>query len=230
MTKEITKKKLAALLSVFTVIYIILQIIICIGNDTDLSRHFWIEHKNVQELINTGLPEKSEFTSIIKFISDQHFWILRAGVILTIFLACYYKNKNKEYYILFSNIAISAVLLLIISSGLITWILKISTGKPRPYTDFFQYVHFSLSTRYHSFPSGHTTETFSYIVPFIYFVRKPYFIIISLLYGVSTVFTRVILSHHYITDVLFAIYITFIAGYIICFIVNKKRLERHTIP
>lgn len=226
MLNELTKTKLKRILIIITVIYITLQIIVCIGNDTVLSRYFWLEHKNVQELMDAGLTEKSDLTPIVNFISDQHFWLLRTGVIVTIVLAFYYKNRNREYYVLFSNISISVLLLLIISSGIITWFLKISIGKPRPYTALFDYVHFSLSNIYHSFPSGHTTETFSYIVPFMYFIRKSYVIIILLLYGFLATSTRVILSQHYITDVLFAIYITFIAGFIICHLIEQKRMKK----
>lgn len=228
MPAKLIKKELPLLLSVFTAIYIILQIVIYFGNDTALSRYFWLENKNVPELMDAGIPQKSDFTPIARFISDQHFWLLRTGLIVTIILAFFYKNRNMEYSKLFFNITISVLLLLLINSGILTWILKICIGKPRPYTAVFEYVHFSLSTRYHSFPSGHTTETFSYIIPYIYFIRKPVLMIMLFLYGIFVTFTRVILSYHYITDVLFAIYITSVAGWLICSFIAQKRPIKHT--
>jgi len=218
-----SKKNLIKIIIIFSIIYIFLQLIIYFLNDTNISRFFWIEHKNIKELIDTGLPEQSKFKPFIKFISDKHFWLLRTGVIITLILAIYYKNKNKKIYYFCMNIFISVILVLIISSGLITWILKIGIGKPRPSANLDFYLPFSLSTRFHSFPSGHTTETFSYIIPFIYFIKKYYVYIFLLAYGILTAFTRIILAYHYFSDVLFGIYITSVIGFIICYIVENSK-------
>ncbi len=224
--KNITSKKaLIRFLIIVSFFYLILQSIVSYNDDKTLSRFFWLEHKNVKELIETNIPEKSKLTPIINAISDHHFWFLRIAVLISIFLAFYYKDRDKKLYFLFSNVSISVIILLILSSGLVTWLLKIIIGKPRPYTKLDVYSHFSFSNWLHSFPSGHTTETFSYIVPYIYFIRKHYIIIILSIYGILTTFTRVILSYHYITDVLFGIYITLTIGYIVCYMVEHRRIN-----
>jgi membrane-associated phospholipid phosphatase len=222
MKDRLTKKELVKILLLITLVYVFLQTLLLINDDKNLSRFFWLEHRNVKELIDAGVPEKSVHTPVLKIISDNHFWILRAGVIAVLILAFYYKDRNKDLFILYKNITISAILLLIIASGIITWILKIIIGKPRPRSNLDDYTAFSFSEKFYSFPSGHTTETFSYIIPFIYFIRKYSVFIILSIYGVLAAFTRVILAYHYFTDILFGIYITALTGCIICYILDHK--------
>lgn len=222
MKAILSRKELIKILLIITFVYVLLQSLLFFINDKNISRFFWLEHKNITELINSGIPGKSDLTPVFKIISDHHFWLLRAGVIATSVLALYYKDKNEGLFNLYRNITISVLILLVIASGIITWILKIIVGKPRPYTDIDDYSAFSLSQKYYSFPSGHTTETFSYIIPFIYFIRKYYIFIILLLYGFFAAFTRVILAYHYFTDILFGMYITALTGCIICYIVEHR--------
>jgi membrane-associated phospholipid phosphatase len=222
MKNKLSGKELVRILLIISLVYLSLQTLLFLNDDKNLSRFFWLEHRNIKELMDAGVPEKSELTPIIKSISDNHFWILRAGVIAVLILAVYYKDKNEDLFNLYKNITISVVLLLIIASGIITWILKIIVGKPRPSTKLEDYTTFTLSEKYYSFPSGHTTETFSYIIPFIYFIRKYSFFIILTIYGILAAFTRVILAYHYFTDILFGMYITALAGCIICYIVEHK--------
>ncbi len=222
MNDEISKKTLYKLLLIITLIYLFLQVIIYNSNDNNLSMFFWLENNNAKELIDAGIPEKSVYTPIIENISDNHFWILRIGLVVTLFFVFYYKEKDKEKCRLLLNIIISVVIILLLSSGLITWILKIGVGKPRPSSLLEVYSRFSLSTKYHSFPSGHAAETFSYIIPYMYFIRKYYLHIILLLYGFSVSFTRVVLAHHFLTDVLFGIYISTISGIIVCYMIEHR--------
>jgi membrane-associated phospholipid phosphatase len=229
MKNTLTKKELIRILLLISLVYLFLQTLLFFNNDKNLSRFFWLENKNVKELIDAGVPDKSSLTPIIKNISDNHFWILRAGVITTLILAFYYKGKNEDLFNLYKNITISSVLLLIIASGIITWILKIAIGKPRPYANLDDYSPFNLSEKYFSFPSGHTTETFSYLVPFMYFIRKYYVFIILFVYGLFAVFTRVILAYHYFTDILFGMYITALLGCIICYIIEHKSVANPVI-
>jgi membrane-associated phospholipid phosphatase len=222
MKNKLSRKELVKILLLISLAYIFLQAMLFLNDDKNLSRFFWLEHRNIKELMDAGVPDKSDLTHVLKIISDNHFWILRAGVIAVLILSVYYKDKNEDLFNLYKNITISVVLLLIIASGIITWILKIIVGKPRPGTKLEDYAAFTLSEKFYSFPSGHTTETFSYIIPFIYFIRKYYISIILLIYGFFAAFTRVILAYHYFTDILFSMYITALAGCIICYIIEHK--------
>jgi len=226
MNKELSLKVLIRLLLFVSLIYAILQTLIFFNDDKKLSEYFRLE-KNKNELVDQDHNQKPYLWPVIKAISDNHFWILRAGVLITAFLAFYYKDKNKDLFNLFINITISVIVILILASGVVTWIFKILIGKPRPNANIETYLPFNLSTKYHSFPSGHTTETFSYIIPYIYFIRKPFVVIILSIYGILAVFTRVVLSYHFITDVLSGIYITVLLGCIVCYIVENKSRQSY---
>lgn len=227
MINKLSRKSPVTIIISITIVCSLLQAVVCFYDDTDLSRHLWLEHKNVKQLIEDGKPDKSELTPVMKSISDNHFWILRFAAILTLIFAFYFKKKDSKKYLFCRNTAVSIVILLIVS-GLITWILKIFIGKPRPFTKLFDYQNITLSTRFHSFPSGHTTETFAYIVPFVYFFHyyynKFYLSIILIIYGILASLTRIVISAHYFTDVIAGIYITSITGYLICYFFDKKSM------
>jgi membrane-associated phospholipid phosphatase len=222
MDDKLSRKRYWRAFSVITLVYIILQILIFFFDDGALSRRLWIEHRGNRQLEELGKPESSGCTPLIKQLSNHHFWILRAAVVSSLFFALYYRKRDEKRYTLFKSIFLSALLILVLVSGVLTWVLKLSIGKPRPSSGLTQFMPLSLSTKYHSFPSGHTTETFSYIVPFIYFLRKHLVTVLLLVYGVALSFTRVILAYHFITDVLFGIYITVVSGIVIC-----SYVERH---
>jgi membrane-associated phospholipid phosphatase len=222
MDDKLSRKRYWRVFSIITLVYIILQILIFFFDDGALSRRLWIEHRGNRHLEELGKPESSGCTPLLKQLSNHHFWILRAAVVSSLFLALYYRKRNEKRYTLFKSIFLSALLILILVSGVLTWVLKLSIGKPRPSSGLTQFMPLSLSTKYHSFPSGHTTETFSYIVPFIYFLRKHLVTVLLLVYGVALSFTRVILAYHFITDVLFGIYITVVSGIVICSYVEGR--------
>jgi len=113
-------------------------------------------------------------------------------------------------------------LLFFFVAGVLTWVLKLSVGKPRPSSGLTDNMPWSLSTKYHSFPSGHTTETFSYLFPYMYFMRRHLLSIVLVLYGIAMSLTRVILAAHFLADVLFGIYMTITIGLIICSLVEER--------
>lgn len=221
MDDKLSRKRYWRALSIITIVYGILQVSIFILDDGILSKKLWIEHRGYGVLEELGKPEHSRCTPLIKQLSNHHFWILRAAVMSSLFFAIYYRKRDAKRYILCKSIFVSSLLLLILVSGVFTWILKLSTGKPRPSSGLTECMPLSLSTKYHSFPSGHTTETFSYIVPFIYFLRRHLITVLLVAYGVALSFTRVILAYHFITDVLFGIYMTVVSGIVICSYVEK---------
>jgi len=207
---------------IITLVYLIVQILISCYDDIIISRYFWLEHKGIKDLIDAGKPEISMMTPVFMVISDHHFWILRIILISIILLTFYYRGRDDMKYIFFRNITVSTLITLVLISGILTWSLKFCVGRPRPYTLIFEYMPFSLSTRFHSFPSGHTTEAFSYVIPYIFFCKKYFIRAILLFYGIFVSFTRIILSCHYISDVFFGVYITVISGILISSYVNNR--------
>jgi membrane-associated phospholipid phosphatase len=221
MAMKLSRKRILIVLSLVTLIYIIFQVFIVFHDDMKLSQCFWLEHHTIKELEGEK-PGSSEYTALVKGISNHHFWVWRLALIGSIALAFYYRRRERRKYILFRNIVLSSLLLLLLAAGVLTWVLKLSLGKPRPSSGITEYLPWSLSTKYHSFPSGHTTETFSYLFPYIYFVRRYLLSIALVLYGIAMSLTRVILAAHFLSDVLFGMYMTITAGLIICSFVEER--------
>lgn len=131
---------------------------------------------------------------------------------------CFYKlwkeaDKRKwSFYI-------KGVILSFLSSGIIVSILKRVVGRARPYVSFdpsqfygFQYLveHDLISKgRYHSFPSGHTITVFTTIW-FIFLNTKNIYLKYSLVFlGLIVGFSRIYLSYHWTSDVLFSIILSY---------------------
>lgn len=222
MNLSVSRKRQLHLIIVFTLIYAALQLSVILIGDASISRYVRLEQGSVKEATETGKPVKHEWRPVLKIVSDHHFWILRAGLIATIILAFYYKGRDEKKYILCRNISLSALLLLFLASGLLTWTLKILIGRPRPYKGLSDCMPLAFSAGFQSFPSGHTSETFSYLFPYMYFLRR-YSVTVFLFilsFGVSLL--RVVLSYHYISDVFFSVYFTVLTGYIICIYIDEK--------
>ncbi len=218
---KLSRKRILIVLSLVTLVYIVFQAFIVFHDDMKLSQSFWLEHHGIKEL-EREKPGNSEYTALVKGISNHHFWVWRIALIGFIALAFYYRRRERRRYILFRNIILSSLLLLLLAAGLLTWVLKLSLGKPRPSSGIAEYLPWSLSTKYHSFPSGHTTETFSYLFPYMYFVRRHLLSIALVLYGIAMSMTRVLLAAHFLTDVLFGMYMTIAAGLILCVFIEER--------
>ncbi len=100
------------------------------------------------------------------------------------------------------NFFISSIIY-IVSAGLITQIIKHIVGRPRPnYFDFEDgggFSFFTLSSNFHSFPSGHASTIF--MVCLILCATLPklkyYFFTLACIIGIS----RVVVGAHFFTDV-----------------------------
>jgi len=106
-------------------------------------------------------------------------------------------------------------------------LLKIGIGRARPDLLFKEHLYgfygFKTHAPYWSFPSGHTTTVMGLMFGLcILFPRYSY---AYLLFGVLVVITRVMLTHHYLSDVLTAGYLTLIeVGLLYYWLKSKNRL------
>lgn len=95
-------------------------------------------------------------------------------------------------------IGIEALVVLGISQ-LVVQSLKISLGRKRPY-DMFEHLNtFDIILRDYSFPSGHTTASFS--IATILVLNLPDTWIIAYLFAITIAISRIYLAVHYPTDV-----------------------------
>ncbi|KTD39338.1 phosphatidylglycerophosphatase B [Legionella nautarum] len=119
--------------------------------------------------------------------------------------------------------------------GLICFFLKIVLGRTRPsmllYNQLYGFYGLKWNAHYWSIPSGHTTTIMGLILGLgILFPR--YFLAFILL-GITVALSRVFLSHHFLSDVLFAAYLALVEVGVLLSILRRKSwltpVWRHTI-
>lgn len=152
-------------------------------------------------------------------------------IILTLFFIYMIKNtKQKEKYYFFIKGSIYTFL----SSGIVVSILKRIIGRERPYVSFspdrfyglkYLYEHNLLwNSSYHSFPSGHTITIFTTIWFLSFNLKNKIVKLILFFIGGMVGVSRIYLSYHWTSDILFSIFLS----YIIAKIVNQKLSQKKT--
>ena len=123
--------------------------------------------------------------------------------VLALFFRYFYCNKKWEERVWF-------LWLCIFIPNIICLGLKIILGRALPVLLFskqeYGFYGFQLHADYWAFPSGHTTTIMGLVFGLsILFPRYFYAFIVS---GFALVFSRIILTHHYFSDVMIAFYLT----------------------
>lgn len=110
--------------------------------------------------------------------------------------------------------------------GITTLIVKMTLGRARPTLflqdsgHFYGFYGFKTSAYFWSFPSGHTTTIMSVVLGLC--IVFPRYFYALLLLGLAVSFSRVLLTHHYLSDVLFAIYLTVIEIGCLLYVLKRK--------
>ena len=149
--------------------------------------------------------------------SRWYYMILVPAFIYFWFLA---KNKLWSKRILFILISLSV-------SGLINMLVKWIAGRHRPinfFTNgFFGFDHFHTVYELTSFPSGHAVTAFSLAVAVsILFPRTS---ITAFIIAISIGMTRIILTSHYLSDVIAGAGIGILSTMIVKYIFDRKKIE-----
>lgn len=113
--------------------------------------------------------------------------------------------------------------------------LKVSLGRARPSMFFeaqqYGFYGFNLNPHYWSFPSGHTTTIMGVVMGLS--IVFPRYIYPLMLTGVVVTLSRVLLTHHYVSDVLIAAYLTLIEIGLMLYLLRRKSwlapAWRHTV-
>ncbi|CEK11209.1 phosphatase PAP2 family protein [Legionella hackeliae] len=105
--------------------------------------------------------------------------------------------------------------------------LKILFGRARPnlwiHNDFYGFYGLQFHAPFWSFPSGHTTTIMSLV--FGLSIMFPRYFYAFLLTGITIAMSRVLLTHHYLSDVLAAGYLSLLEiGILLCFLRRKSWL------
>ena len=101
-----------------------------------------------------------------------------------------------------------------LTAGIVTVGIKALVGRERPYAtnNPFKFKPFSITsrTKYHSFPSGHTTMAWAMITPYAVYYNQPLLYLIPL----SVNFARIYKNRHWLSDTVMGTGIGFSIGYL----------------
>ena len=147
-------------------------------------------------LINNGLANPA-FDVIMPHISDcGGFVTLLVICVLAILVLRYYKRQR---YVEIAKMCLYALVL----SGVIAACLKLTYQSPRPFTVLENVRQLTIPTEPNSFPSGHTSSTFSVVSVLVWTLRENKAVVwLWVLFAFLLAFSRIYVGVHYPFDVL----------------------------
>lgn len=147
-------------------------------------------------LINNGCANPA-FDVIMPHISDcGGFVTLLVICVLAILVLRHYKRQR---YLEIAKMCLYALVL----SGLIAACLKLAYHSPRPFTVLENVRQPTIPTEPNSFPSGHTSSTFSVVSVLVWTLRENKVVVCLLvLFAFLLAFSRIYVGVHYPFDVL----------------------------
>ncbi len=185
----------------------LIYLVATIGTGDALITHF------------AGLRQQyPQFTNFLRLFSGNANLVLYAvyGALLWNGLRTQNTERLRQiFYFAIVQICISALLV----QG-----LKILVGSPRPLHSLVESdnMPFSLKNKYHSFPSGHTTEIVNASLTLVVWFRYRLF---SLAMGLLTALvglSRIYFSQHHISDVVAGIVLGSLASLLIHFLLCRR--------
>jgi membrane-associated phospholipid phosphatase len=159
-----------------------------------------------------------DVANIVTILGDSlwYFIILVSAFIYFWFLA---KNKLWSKRIIFILVSLSI-------SGLLNLLIKWLAGRYRPNMlekGFFGFNYFGVGYDLNSFPSGHTVTAFSLAAAVsILFPRTG---IVAFIIAISIGMTRIILTSHYLSDVIAGAGIGILSAMILKYYFDRKKIE-----
>lgn len=183
-------------LYIFAVV-VLITILLYLYVDREVATYFYT--------LDRSDPVREFFKSITKFGKSE--WFLIPSLLLFL----WFKRRKellyakKALYLFMTNVV----------AGLGVWLFKIPFGRMRPKLyleeNLYGFQWFEVSAKYVSFPSGHTITAISSAVALsLLFPKWKYPIIIG---GVLIAFSRVVVTAHYLSDVLFASFLGTLVAY-----------------
>jgi membrane-associated phospholipid phosphatase len=159
-----------------------------------------------------------DIAKIVTILGDSlwYFIILVPAFIYFWFLA---KNKLWSKRIIFILVSLSI-------SGLLNLLIKWLAGRYRPNMlekGFFGFNYFGVGYDLNSFPSGHTVTAFSLAAAVsILFPRTG---IVAFIIAISIGMTRIILTSHYLSDVIAGAGIGILSAMILKYYFDRRKIE-----
>ena len=180
-------------------LYLILGIVVFIFFDYSIAHFFH----------NINYQTKSLFETLTHFGDSLYFFI--PTIIIWGFIKIV-NNKNSSIKTI-GDISIF-IFLTILLSGITAQFFKHIIGRPRPilYNGFDKtsLEIFSFDSKWHSFPSGHTTTIFAFIFCLIFLFPKIKNILITIAVIIAS--TRVIVGAHFVSDIFGGVLVAYLSS------------------
>ncbi len=159
--------------------------------------------------INNGFANPV-FDMIMPHLSDcGGFVSLLVICVLAILVLRHYKRQK---YLEIAKMCLYALVL----SGIIAACLKLAYHSPRPFTVLENVRQLTIPTEPNSFPSGHTSSTFSVVSVLVWTLRENKAIVCLLaLFAFLVGFSRIYVGVHYPFDVLVGAVVGVVSGVVV---------------
>ncbi len=146
----------------------------------------------ILKLINVN--RNPNFDGFFQAITDSAFYVAFGVPLILLIISKIWRNLQlgKKPYYLFS---------VVISSAIVSNILKYTINRPRPFITHPIIEKISAGGS-PSFPSGHTSDAFAIATALAIAYPKWYIIIPAYAWALTVAYSRMFLGVHYLTDVL----------------------------
>ena len=159
--------------------------------------------------INNGMSNPT-FDLIMPHFTDLGGFVTLLSLCIIAIIIC--KRLKKDQYLKIAKMCLAALVL----SGIIAACLKLAIHEPRPYTTLSHARQLLIPTEPNSFPSGHTSSSFSIMTVLAHELwQYKRLVIILILFCILIAFSRVYCGIHYPLDVVVGAMVGIISGIII---------------
>lgn len=167
-------------------------------------------------LINNGCANPV-FDIIMPILTDcGGFVTLLALCILAILILRHYQ---KEKYLEIAKLCLYALIL----SGIIAACLKLLYNSPRPFAVLEHVRQLTIPTEPSSFPSGHSSSTFSVVTVMVWKLRENKILVCLLIaFALLIAFSRIYIGVHYPFDVFIGAVVGIVSGVVVLKLKNLK--------
>ncbi len=175
------------------------------------------QNLDIQILRDINLNRNTALDPAFRFISNSV-----APIVIAVPLTMYgFGLYKKDTVLKREAIYIGATIL---TSVLISNVLKYSFNRTRPF-DMYPDIDDAMGVHSPSFPSGHTSQSFSFATSLSLTYPKWYVIVPSYLWAGTVAFSRMDLGVHYPSDVLIGALVGSGSAFL-CHILNQKLKKR----
>lgn len=159
--------------------------------------------------INNGLANPT-FDFIMPHLTDLGGFLTLVGLTVLALIITWYLKKERYFKIA------KLCLFALVMSGVIAACLKLAIHEPRPYTVLSGIRQLVVPTEPNSFPSGHTSSTFSVVTVLVHELwQYKWLVVILVALCIVIAFSRIYCGMHYPSDVVVGAMVGIISGIVV---------------